>query len=149
MRFVVLLGRAFFSAIFILSSFKHFDGSLVGYAAGAGVPAASLLVPLSGALMLLGGLSVLFGYRARGGGWLLVLFLVPVTVAMHRFWGLADAAAAMQQQIHFMKNLSMLGGALLVAAFGAGPYSLDARRQRLSLGRYAPSVKPGPVPVGR
>jgi putative oxidoreductase len=118
-RALVIFGRAFFSLIFIMSSFKHFDGSMVGYAAGAGVPIPEVMVPLSGALALLGGLSVFFGVRPRAGGWLLIGFLVPVTVMMHRFWGLDDPQAAMQQQIHFMKNLSMLGGAMLIAAFGA------------------------------
>src|SRR5688572_9522839 len=112
MPYIVLLGRILFSAIFIMSSFRHFDGSMVEYAAGAGTPFAGFLVPFSGALCLLGGLSVLLGYRARGGAWLIALFLIGVTPVMHRFWGLPDPQAAMQQQIHFMKNLCMLGGAL-------------------------------------
>lgn len=152
MGYLVLLGRFLFSAMFIMSSFKHFDGSLVPYAAGAGVPAAPLLVPVSGALILAGGVGVLIGFRARLSAWLIVLFLAPVTLAMHRFWGLPDAQAAMQQQIHFMKNLSLLGGALLIAAFGAGPMSLDERSRRRAIeeGRHLPSLKkgPGPVPAG-
>jgi putative oxidoreductase len=130
MKYLALLGRICFSAIFILSSFSHFkDDKTLAYAARAGAPAVPLLVPLSGALILLGGLSVLLGYRARVGAWLIVLFLVPVTLIMHRFWGLPDPQAAMEQRINFMKNLSMLGGALLIAYFGAGPLSLDERRK--------------------
>jgi putative oxidoreductase len=49
---------------------------------------------------------------------------------MHRFWAVSDPMAARIQQLMFMKNLSMLGGALLIAHFGAGPVSLDARRRR-------------------
>lgn len=67
------------------------------------------------------------GYKARWGAWLLVAFLVPVTVMVHRFWGLADPQAAMMQQVNFMKNLSLLGGALLICHFGSGPLSLDAK----------------------
>ncbi len=75
-------------------------------------------------------MSVLLGYRARIGAWLIVLFLVPVTFAMHKFWGIADPATAQDQMAHFMKNLSMLGGALLITQFGAGPGSLDDRTSR-------------------
>jgi len=127
MRYMVLLGRILFSLIFVKSSFGHFSAGTIGYAAAQGVPLASIAVPVSGVLALLGCLSVAFGYKAKFGAWLLVLFLVPVTIMMHRFWGLPDAQAAMMQQIHFMKNLSMLGGALLIAHFGPGPLSLDAR----------------------
>ena len=127
MSYMVLVGRILFSLIFVKSSFGHFSAGTIGYAAAQGVPLASIAVPVSGVLALLGGLSVAFGYKAKFGAWLLVLFLVPVTIMMHRFWGLPDAQAAMMQQIHFMKNLSMLGGALLIAHFGPGPLSLDAR----------------------
>jgi len=64
------------------------------------------------------------------GALLLVLFLVPVTFTMHNFWAVQDPMMALMQQAMFMKNLSMLGGALLIAYFGSGPASLD-RRSRL------------------
>lgn len=122
---IVLIGRIFFSAIFILSSFHHFTNpQMVTYAAASGVPFAGFLVPLSGLLALLGGLSILLGYKAKQGAWLIVLFLVPVTLTMHRFWGLTDPQAAMMQMVMFEKNLSMLGGALLITHFGSGPYSV-------------------------
>jgi len=77
-----------------------------------------------------GGLSILLGYRARIGAWLLVIFLVPVTLMMHNFWVVKDPMMAQMQMVMFMKNLSMLGGALLISQFGSGPWSLDARRER-------------------
>jgi putative oxidoreductase len=49
---------------------------------------------------------------------------------MHRFWAIEDPLMARLEQVMFMKNLSMLGGALLIAHFGAGPFSLDARTRR-------------------
>ncbi len=125
MQYLVLLGRILYSAIFILSSFKHFSSETFGYAASQGVPIPFILVPLSGILAFLGGLSILIGYKARYGAWLLVLFLIPVTLMMHQFWGVSDAATAQIQQIMFMKNLSMLGAALLIAYFGSGPFSVD------------------------
>src|SRR6266852_2838027 len=86
MKYLALAGRICFSAIFILSAPGHFTARYVGFAAQAGVPAASLLVPLSGLIALVGGLSIALGYKAK------------------------------------------LGGALLIAYFGSGPLSLDARR---------------------
>ncbi|MBI4348829.1 MAG: DoxX family protein [Elusimicrobia bacterium] len=128
MNALLLLGRALFSAIFVTSGPKHFGGQMISYAANQGVPLPGVLVPLSGLLALLGGLMVLVGWRARAGAWLLILFLVPVSFMMHGYWNLADPMEAMQQQIHFWKNMAMLGGALAFAYFGAGPYSLDYRR---------------------
>jgi putative oxidoreductase len=110
-----------------MTLFGHFSPQLIGYARQAGVPLAGLLVPLSGVLAGVGGLSILLGYRAKIGAWFIVLFLVPVTVTMHNFWAVTDPMMAQMQQAMFMKNLSILGGALLIAHFGAGPLSLDAR----------------------
>jgi putative oxidoreductase len=58
----------------------------------------------------------------------LVLFLVPVTFKMHAFWTVPDAMMKQFQMAMFMKNIGLLGGALLITQFGAGPMSLDARR---------------------
>ena len=124
MKYVLLIGRVFYSLIFILAAFGHFSKGSMDYAAQMGVPMAQFLVPFAGVLSLLGGLSILLGYRAKIGAWLLVIFLVPVTFMMHRFWGPMDPQMAMMQQIMFLKNLSMLGGALVIAYFGAGPCSL-------------------------
>ncbi len=129
MRYVVLAGRVLYSAIF-LTTFSHFSSQYIAYGAQQGVPAAGLLVPLSGVIALAGGLSVLLGLRARIGAWLLVLFLVPVTVMLHNFWAVQDPMMHQMQQAMFVKNLSMLGGALLITYFGAGPLSLDARLGR-------------------
>ena len=125
MRALVPIGRALFSLIFITSVFGDFSRGAVDSAAAHGVPFATVLVPLSGILALAGGLSILLGYRARFGAFLLVLFLVPVTLIMHRFWGLADPQTAMLQRVMFMKNVSMLGGALVLMYYGSGPVSLD------------------------
>ena len=127
---VVVLGRFLFALIFVMAGANHFNKQTIGYAASQGVPLASILVPLSGVLAILGGLSILLGYRAKLGAWLIVLFLIPVTLLMHKFWGVTDPMMAQIQMVMFMKNMSMLGGALLISQFGAGPFSLDARRSR-------------------
>jgi len=126
---VVLLGRFFFALIFLLFGPRQFLGQTIAYAASQGVPMASISVPFAGVLALVGGLSILLGYRARIGAWLIVLFLVLVTPLMHKFWGVTDPMMYQMQFINFMKNVSMLGGALLITQFGAGPWSLDARRK--------------------
>jgi putative oxidoreductase len=87
-------------------------------------------VPVSGLLAIIGALSILLGYRAKVGAWLIALFLIPVTLMMHKFWTVSDPMMAQIQMIMFMKNTAMLGGALLISQFGAGPLSLDARRLR-------------------
>ncbi len=125
--YLVPLGRLFFVAIFLSAGPGHFTAPMIDHARQAGVPAADVLVPAAGVLALLGGLSILLGYRARIGAWLIVAFLVPVTLMMHKFWGIADPTTAMIQRVMFMKNVSMLGGALMLTHFGAGPFSLDAR----------------------
>jgi putative oxidoreductase len=128
-RAVSLLGRILFSGIFLMASPTLFLRGTIAYAAQAGVPLANFLVPAAAILAIIGGLSVLLGYHARIGAWLLVAFLVPVTLFMHKFWGISDPAAAQMQMAHFMKNVSMIGAALMIASFGAGPVSLDARRE--------------------
>ena len=125
MKFIVPFGRLCFAAIFIAASFGHFSAESIGYAASQGVPMPGMLVPLSGLMSLVGGLSVLLGYKARYGACLLVLFLIPVTLMMHKFWGVTDPKVAIIQLSMFMKNLSMFGAALLITYFGAGPLSID------------------------
>jgi putative oxidoreductase len=126
-RYLVPLGRAAFSAVFVLFGPMNISPQGIAEAAQQGVPLPQLLAPLAGLISLVGGLSVLLGYRARLGAWLLVLFLVPVTAMIHNFWAVKDPMMAQMQLGFFMANLSRLGGALLIAHFGAGPFSLDAR----------------------
>lgn len=129
MKSVVLLGRLLYVAIFLMAAPGHFTAETIAYAASQGVPLAFIAVPASGVIALAGGLSILLGYKARYGAWLLVLFLVPVTVMMHNFWAVTDPMARTMQQVMFMKNLSMLGAALLIAHFGSGPLSVDGRNK--------------------
>jgi putative oxidoreductase len=138
MRYVALVGRILFSAIFIIAGFGHFTQAEIGYAAQQGVPFASLLVPASGVMAVAGGLSILVGYHARVGAVLVAVFLVPVTLALHRFWAETDPMMAQLQLAMFLKNVSMLGGALIVSHFGAGPASIDQWRRRPAAGARRP-----------
>jgi putative oxidoreductase len=129
-RYIVPLGRILFALIFVLSAPSLISGAAVGAAHQHGVPLPSLAVPLAGLVALAGGLSLALGYHGRIGAWLLVLFLVPVTLYMHAFWGEGHSATAHTEQIEFLKNLALVGAALIVAYFGAGPVSLDERLHR-------------------
>ncbi len=127
MKYIVLLGRILYSAIFITAGPGHFTSGTIGYAAAKGVPLASVSVPVSGALAILGGLSILLGFKAKYGAWLIVIFLVPVTLMIHNFWTVADPMARQMQYLNFIKNVSMLGAALMIAHFGSGPLSVDKK----------------------
>ena len=126
---IVLLGRFLFVLIFVMAAPNHFSSQTIAYAASQGVPLASIAVPLSGVIALAGGLSILLGYRAKIGAWLLVLFLAAVTLMLHNFWTVADPMMHQMQFIMFMKNVSMIGGALLITQLGSGPWSLDGGRK--------------------
>jgi putative oxidoreductase len=126
---LVLLGRFLFVLIFLMSAPMHFSQQVIAFAAAKGIPLASIMVPLSGVIALAGGLSILLGYRAKVGAWLLILFLVVVTPLMHNFWTVADLMMRQIDFANFMKNVSMAGAALFITQFGAGPWSLDARRK--------------------
>jgi putative oxidoreductase len=126
--YLVLLGRLLFALIFISAAPRHFSQEGIRHAADLGTPVACIFVPLSGVMALAGGLSVAVGYKARWGAWLLVAFLVPVTLIMHPFWRAHIPENAHIQLAMFSKNLSMIGAALLLTQFGAGGASLDARR---------------------
>jgi len=126
MKYALLAGRQLFSVIFIIASAGHFSPRTIEAAAAHGVPLPGLLVPISGIIAFVGGLSVLFGFQTRLGAWLLVIFLIPVTVMMHNFWSLSDPMTLQIEKAMFLKNVTMLGGALLISYFGAGPLSVDA-----------------------
>ena len=123
-----LLGRALVTVVFFVSVPAHFGPVDLRYAVAAGVPMAKVVVPATGLLALIGSISVLLGYRAKLGAWLLVLFLVPVTLTMHQFWSAQDAMMAQLQMGMFIRNLAIIGGALMISQYGPGPWSLDGRR---------------------
>jgi len=125
MKYAALTGRILFSLIFLAGGLGHFSAQSIGYAASQGVPLASVLVPISGVISIAGALSILLGYKAKLGAWLLVIFLVPVTLMLHKFWTIQDPMMRQMDMVMFMKNLGLLGGALFIAFFGAGPASID------------------------
>jgi putative oxidoreductase len=123
------LGRLLLAGLFLMSGVNkvtNWEGTMT-HTKQAGVPMAEVALPVATALEFLGGISVVLGLYARLGGLALLLFLVPVTYYMHAFWNV-EPTEQMTQTISFMKNVTIMGGLLLVIAFGAGPVSLDALR---------------------
>ena len=120
MIFATFIGRILFSLIFIVSGLLHFSSATIGYAASQGVPLAQLVVPLSGVMAIIGAASIISGYKSRLGAFLIIAFLLPVTFAMHPFWAVTDPMMQQVEMFMFLKNMSMLGGALLIAIQGAG-----------------------------
>lgn len=125
MQYVLLLGRIFYSLMFLWAFFGHFSQKTIQFAATHGVPMASFIMPLMGIIAAVGGLSILLGYKAKWGAWLIVIFLAIMTCMLHKFWRLEDPMMAMVHRAMFLKNLALIGAALIIAFFGSGPLSLE------------------------
>lgn len=130
-KFGPLVGRILIALIFLLSGF----GKLTGFAGTAGYMASKM--PVSGTLIDLllvitiivelgGSLALVLGFKARIAALVLFLWMIPVTLLFHNFWAV-PADQAQNQMIHFMKNISILGGLLYVVMHGSGPLSVDGR----------------------
>ena len=121
MDVLVLVGRILFSAIFLGSSIAHLTqtASMAQYAGSKRVPSPAVATIASGLLILLGGLSVLLGIWPDLGALMVIAFLIPTALLMHRFWDEGDAMTRQIEMTQFMKNLSIAGGALIAFAFFA------------------------------
>lgn len=123
-----LVGRILLAAIFVISGFNKIGGfeGTAGYIASKGLPMPQVLTALTIALELGGGILLIIGYKARWVALAFFLWLIPTTFIFHKFWGI-DAAQVQNQMINFLKNVSIMGGMLLLFAFGPGTYSLDKK----------------------
>ena len=128
---LALIGRILLALMFVLAGFSKIGGfaGTVGYMQAKGIPAASVLAVLTIVLELGGGLALVFGFYTRWAALALGLFTLLVTFIFHNFWAQPEAQQMMQQLL-FMKNISVAGGMFVLAAFGAGAFSLDAKRGR-------------------
>lgn len=125
----LLAGRFGLGAIFLVSGLGKLASwtGTVAHAGSKGVPA--ILLAGAVALEVVGGLSLLLGWKTRWGTIALLAFLVPVTLVFHGFWAYQGAEAQLQT-IQFLKNVSIGGGLLVVLAAGPGALSVDERRAR-------------------
>ena len=124
--FAGLAGRSLLAAPFVLSGYGKigaFAGT-AGVMAGKGLPMVEVLLALAIVIELGGGLALVIGWKARWAALALIVFTALATLVFHNFWAV-PADQAMMQQISFMKNLSIIGGLLLLVAFGPGRYAAD------------------------
>jgi putative oxidoreductase len=128
MHVAAWIGRTLLASIFVASALTKLVAAsdvrdvLIAHYLKASPGVGMVLVVGSGLLELLGAAFVLLGYRTRLGVALLVLALIPATFLYHFSMGEEN------QVVHLLKNVSILGGLILVWAFGPGDLSLDARR---------------------
>jgi putative oxidoreductase len=114
---VFLIGRIVFALVFLFSGATvHLIQARQGieYARVYRVPAPEVLVPLSGVMAVVGALFVILGIWADLGALLLIAFLLPVAFFMHAFWRETDEQMKANQMAHFMKNMALAGGALIL-----------------------------------
>ena len=129
MKYLPLAARICLCIIFINSGI----GKIFGFAntaemmASQGLPIPQVLLIFTIAFQLLGGLSLLFGYKVKIGSLLLILFLIPATLVFHNPIGNPDELNS------FLKNIGLIGGLLMTMYAGAGALSIDSsteKRQR-------------------
>ena len=110
MEIILFVGKALFSLLFISSGINHLKGAdaMAGYAASKGVPAAKLMVQLSGLLILFGGVTVLTGYWADLGALAIALFTIVAALQMHQFWKETDPMGMMNETVRSEEHTSEL-----------------------------------------
>lgn len=116
-----LVGRVLFGGVLAFNGLNHFrqTDAMAGMAESKGVPAPELGVYATGVLLVLGGLSLVFGVYPLVGALALIAFFLVTTPWMHDFWNADDESEQQQQMTHFLKNTALLGGALILFALTA------------------------------
>jgi uncharacterized membrane protein YphA (DoxX/SURF4 family) len=114
MKTVFLLGRLIFGGFFLYSGLHHFQEKkvLAQYAAAKNVPLPDIAVTASGAMLMLGGASILLGVKPKIGALAIAGFLAGVSPMIHGFWRTEDSQQRQNEMAHFMKNIAMLGGVM-------------------------------------
>ena len=115
-----LAGRFLIAVIFLLSGidkFTHYARTL-GYIKSAGLPFPEFLVVASAVLETVAALAIIAGWKTRWAAVALLLWMIPVTLVFH------NPGGGMEQMAHFMKNVAIEGGLLMLFAFGPGVLSV-------------------------
>jgi putative oxidoreductase len=127
MDYIFLAARVLFGGYFAMGGWNHLKNStaLAGYAASKKVTSPKAMIILSGLMILIGGLGIVTGLFVGVSVLLIVLFLIPVTFIMHNYWADTDPNMKMVNQVNFMKNMALIGGALaFLFVPGQWPWSL-------------------------
>jgi putative oxidoreductase len=125
-----LVGRILLGLFFVMSGFEKITGfsGTVGYISSGGLPMPSVVAALTILVELGGGLMIVFGFYARWAAYALAIFSLLAGFLFHGYWA-APEAAKYGQFVNFWKNVTIAGGMLMLAAFGPGSISIDARRK--------------------
>jgi len=125
-RFGPLAGRILIAVIFVFAGFGKLTGldGTAGYIASKGLPIPYVLAVAAMIVELGGGVLLVLGFKTRWVAAALLLFTAATALFFHNFWAL-PADQVQNQMIHFMKNISMVGGLLYVVVYGSGPLSID------------------------
>lgn len=130
---VLLIGRIALAAIFLMSGvgkILDFAGTQEYMRSHGMTTLTPLLLLAAIAFELAGGLSLILGVKARIGAILLLIFIVIASYYFHDFWTIpSDQPDHRNQMIHFLKNVSIMGGLLMVVGFGPGRLSIDGLRR--------------------
>ncbi len=126
---LALLSRLLLATLFLPAGIGKITGfaGTVGYIASVGLPMPTVAAAVAMAVEVLGGLALIVGFGTRWAALALALFTLGASFFFHNYWAM-PAEQQMMQQLMFMKNIGVTGGLLALAAFGAGAFSLDARR---------------------
>lgn len=125
-----LAGRLLLALLFLPAGISKIGGfaGTVGYIGSKGLPMPELGAVIAIVVEVLGGLALIAGFGTRVAALVLAVFTLVATVFFHAYWAV-PAEMQMVQQLMFFKNIAVVGGLLVLAAFGAGGWSLDAKRQ--------------------
>jgi putative oxidoreductase len=134
-----LLGRLLIAALFLPAGIAKATGfaGTVGYIGSVGLPLPAVAAAIALLLEIVGGLALVVGWRTRAFALAFAGFTLVASFFFHAFWAL-PADQQFMQQLLFFKNIAVVGGLLFVAAYGAGRFSLDARREAAA-GAAAPA----------
>ena len=128
---LALAGRLLMAWIFLpagIGKVTGFSGT-VGYIASVGLPMPQAGAAVALVVEIVGGLALIAGFGTRIAALALAAFTLAASFFFHAYWAV-PADQQMMQQLLFDKNIAIVGGLLVLAAFGAGAWSLDARRAR-------------------
>lgn len=118
MEIAFLIGRIIVGLFYLFNAFNHFTNvsMMAPYTASKGVPAANVMVIVTGILLTIGGLSILTGVLPLVGIIALVVFLLSAAFIMHNFWTVEDPQMRQMEMTQFMKDLALAGSALMFLA---------------------------------
>lgn len=126
---LALVGRLLLAYLFLPSGLAKIGGfaGTVGMVASKGLPMPELATALVIAVEILGGLALVLGWGTRWASLALALFTLVAGLLYHNWWAMPQEAQ-MLQKIIFDEHLAVIGGLLVLAAFGPGAYSVEGRR---------------------